>query len=620
MRKEDIIALSLKVNNLSDDEKKLRDLYLRNLSNGTLYGPKTGYASIDKPELRFYDEKVIFEEVPNMSAYQFMTKCNTNNASCLALYYFGKKYYYRNLIQKIEATAEALRANGIKKGDVVSVALPNIPENVFVFYALNSIGATANIIDLRLKGDMLVSAVNNPNSKMLFGCDLFLSNINDVIDRLSLDKVVVVSPATSLPPLVKQLYKMNDKTKKIFNPEFESWDKFISTKCDHDFVVEEVSEDTPACILYTSGTTGEPKGVVLKNKSFNYMALQYRYLGVRYNTGDRFMSHSPTFLAYNIIISTHVPLSLGMSVVMFPEYNPSKFAENVMKNKIQHVLAGPADWANFLENDKVGKADLSRLVTMGSGSAKLDDSKKQKINDLIASRGGKHRVLEGYGQTEVGSAACSNLPNIDVPNSVGVAYPKMNIAIFDDDNIELLYGQQGNICISGPTMMKEYFNNPEETDEVLVKHPDGSVWVHTGDLGYMDEDGVLYLMGRKKRQISRYDGQKISPYDIEKVVDELKFVDSSCVVGVDDLVHGAGSVPCINVVPNADYQMSENEMRGFILDACALQLSDKYCVGEVRFLDELPLTPVGKVDYRKLTKICNEQIKSSKSNVNVKVI
>ena len=609
MNKEDLIKLKEKIYELSDEEKAKRDKYLRDISVGNLYGPQVGYPEIDKPWLQFYNEKLFEVTVPNMSAYDFMAKSNKDNMENVALYYFGKKYTYKDLIDNIAKTEDALRANGVEKGDVVTIAIPNVPENVFIFYALNKIGAIANMVDLRLKEDLLINAITGVNSKIMFGCDLFLENINGIIDKTNLEKVVVVSPADSLPPLVKQFYQLSNRTKKIENPKFQMWKDFSLEKPKYEVIREAVDGNTDACILYTSGTSGLPKGVIHTNNTFNNMATQIKYLNVDYVKGERFMNQVPPFLAYNLILSTHMPLSLGLDIIMLPDYEPDKFAEHVMKYKINHVLAGPADWANFLENDNVNRKNLSHLKLMASGSDKINPKTKDVINAKISSRGGEHKVLEGYGQTEVGSAAVTNLPNLDVRDSVGVPYPKMSVAIFDDDNNELPYGSIGNICITGPTMMSGYYNNEEETKETLQKHADGTVWVHTGDIGYMDERGVLFLKGRKKRDIPRYDGVKISPSDIEKVVDTLDCVCASCVVGVDDLKHGSGHVPYINVVKNPNTSLTDNQIIEAIKEECGKKLTEKYCIDKIEILDEFPLTPVGKVDYRKLEKICNEKIR-----------
>ena len=607
MKKEDLIKLKEKIYKLSDEEKTERDKYLRDISVGEVYGPKVGYPEIDKPWLQFYDEKLFEVNVPNMSAYDFMSTSNKDNMDNVALYYFGKKYTYKDLIDNIAKTEVALRANNIKKGDIVTIAIPNVPENVFVFYALNKIGAIANMVDLRMKDDLLVNAINGVNSKLMFGCDLFLENVNNIIDKTNLEKVVVVSPSDSLPPLVKQLYKLSDKTKKVINSKFQMWKDFSKEKPKYEVIRETVDGNTDACILYTSGTSGLPKGVIHTNNTFNNIAVQYNNLGIKQRVGERFMNQVPPFLAYNLIVSTHMPLSLGLDIIMLPNYEPDKFAEHVMKYKINHVLAGPADWTNFLENEKALKHDFSHLVSMGSGSDKLNTKIKEEVNELVADRGGNYRVLEGYGQTEVGSAAVTNLPNIDVRDSVGVPFPKMSVAIFDDDNNELPYGSIGNICITGPTMMSSYYNNEEETKETMQKHADGTVWVHTGDIGYMDERGVLFLKGRKKRLIIRHDGIKISPSDIEKVVDALDCVCASCAVGVDDLKHGSGHVPYVNVVKSPDTSLTDNQIVETIKEECSKKLTEKYCIDKIEILDEFPLTPVGKVDYRKLEKICNEK-------------
>ena len=536
---------------------------------------------------------------------------NISNLENVALYYFGKKYNYEQLNKMILQVESSFRSLDVHKGDVVTVAIPTIPENVFIFYALNKIGAIANMVDLRMKGNMLKDAINEVNSKLMVGCDLFSENINEIINDTKLNKVIITSPSDSMPLILKQLYKLSTKKCKFDNPKFEKWSEFITRKSNN-VVDDTIDENDEACILYTSGTTAKAKGVVLTNKALNNMAVQYKYIGIDYSPEEKFMNQVPPFLAYNIVLSTHMPLCLGMDIVMLPDYEPDKFAENVMKYKINHVLAGPADWNNFLENEKVKKANLSHLRTMGSGSDKINNEKKQEINNTIKNQGGQYKILEGYGMTEVGSAACSSLPNIDVENSVGVPLPKMSIAIFDSDTEdELPYGEKGEICITGPTMMKEYFENKAATDKTIKIHRDGIAWIHTGDIGYMDNRGILYLSGRIKRVIVRHDGIKISPYDIEQVVDSLECVESCCVVGVNDIDHGRGAVPYINVVLKDKSNLNQGVIKKIIMDKCSMELTNKYCIKDINILDELPLTPVGKVDYRKLTDICNELVKST---------
>lgn len=603
MEKEQLIALKKKINELSEKEGNLRNLYLRDLANGTIAGPPVGYLSIDKPWLKYYSKKAILSEIPKFTAYEYLLLSGLENIDSIALTYFGKKYTYKQLLVGINEVADRLYEIGVRKGDIVTIAIPNIPENVFLFYALNLLGAVANLVDLRMKDEMLLSAINEVDSKIMIGCDLFIDNIASVIDKTKLKKVIVTSPADSLPVGIKQLYNMKNKKMLPNDKRFISWDNFIKNKpFEPGVCLPEVDKDSPACILHTSGTTGVSKGVVITNEALNTMAIQYKYLNTKYSVGERFMNQVPPFLAYNIILSTHMPLCLGLNIIMFPNYEPEKFAENIMKYKISHVAAGPADWSNFLENEKVKRHDMSHLVTMGCGSDKINPERKKQINELIQSRGGDYSILEGYGMTEVGSAACSNLPNIDVENSLGVPLCKMTIAIFDEFENELSNNKTGEICITGPTMMKEYYKNESETNMTMKKHADGKMWIHSGDLGHMTDDGVLFYEGRMKRLIVRYDGIKISPNDIEKAIRELPFVDDCCVVGIDDLVHGSGTVPCPFVIVKDGFDKSDEELKKEVLLHCREKLTEKYCLGDIEIIDEFPLTQVGKVDYLKLAK------------------
>ncbi len=609
MNKEDLLKLKKKILELSEEDKKERNKYLRDIVTDKILGPKVGYPEIDKPWLQYYGEEIFDVKVPNISAFDFMHESNLNNLDNVALSYFGNQNLYRELFCKIEEVENCFRNIGVKKGDIVTIAIPNIPENVLIFYALNKIGAISNFIDLRLKEGFLLDAINEVDSKFLVGSDIFLKNIYKVIDQTNLEKVIVTTPSSSLPSIMKYMYNLSHITLKKHDNRFINWNEFLKNNYPSETTKDKFNGEWPACILHTSGTsTGKSKGVLLSNYALNSMAMQYRYIGIDYKKEDRFMNQVPPFLAYNIILSTHMPLCMGMDIVMLPNYEPEKFAKHVMQYKINHVLAGPADWTNFLDNKKVREEDLSYLSTMGSGSDKINNEIKNKINNLIASRGGKHKILEGYGMTEVGSAACSSLRNVNVENSVGVPLPFMNIGIFDPDTLEeLSYNNEGEICIKGPTMMDCYYNNEEATMEALREHDDGSIWVHTGDLGRLDDNGVLYFMGRLKRLIIRYDGIKISPSDIENVVDEIPYVKDCCVVGIDDVEHNSGSVSCINVIPDETNNLTEEELKSLIIELCNQKLTPKYCIKKINVMSEFPLTPVGKVDYKKLEKICNEK-------------
>lgn len=606
MKKEDLIILKEKISKLSEEDKILRDMYLRDLANGTLAGPSTGYSSIDKPWLKYYEESLFNTKISPLSIYKELMLANKDNLNKTAIYYFGKKYTYQELFSKIDSIAESFLNLGVKQGDIVTIAIPNIPENVFCFYALSKIGAISNMIDLRSKGDALIKYIKEVDSKIMIASDIFYENIKDVYKETNLDKIVITSPADSLPFGVKSLYKSNNPSPKIEDTNtFISWSKFEKLKYNNQLEIS-IDNKAPVCILHTSGTTGSSKGVLLSHYALNAMVNQYKHIGVKYHKGERFMNQVPPFLAYNIVLSTHMPLSFGLNLVMLPNYEPEKFAKHVMKFKINHVLAGPADWKNFLDDEKVLKSKLNYLITMGCGSDKLNDEVKTNINNLIASRGGKNKILEGYGMTELGSAACSCRPNCNIKNSVGIPLANTSIAIFEDDT-ECLYGQVGEIYITSATAMNGYYNQEDKTKEAMYQSVDGNNWIRTGDLGYIDNEGRLYVIGRKKRVILHYDGIKVSPYEIEDTIKKLPFIKDCRVVGINDTIHKMGSLPCPNIIIEPTCNLTNNEVIEAVLSECRNNLSEKYYFDNVSIIeDEFPLTPVGKIDDIALAKMCNE--------------
>ena len=612
MIKEDLIKLKEKLSLLSDEEKKQRDLYLRGLASGEIQGPPVGYSSIDKPWLKFYSEDEVKKTTSELGIYDYVRSRNQNN-NLIAINYFGNKITFGDFYERVENVAKAFLNAGIGKGDIVSLLLANTPENVICLYALAKIGAVANMIDLRQKDAKLVHSINSSNSKMIIATDLFLENLDAVSNQLITKNIVVASPFDSMPfplsPILKHLkgnYKAQNITPIKWN-EFEKTGKKsnLSTK----YVA---SPDDPVCIVHTSGTTGIPKGVVLTNKNFNAMVAEYDGTVVKAKPGDRILCQVPPFLAYSAIMALHLPLSMGVRLEMLPDYQPEKFADNIYKHKTAHAVAGPADWNNFLSSPKIAKRDYSFLVTMGSGSDKIDTQVRHRIDEVLAKTGSKNHVFEGYGMSEVGSAAVTNLPNYVVDDSVGIPLSKMNVMIYDNENdCELPYGSVGEICLSGETMMQKYYDNPEATLQTMKKHSDGKYWVHSGDYGYVDENGNVFLKGRIKRIIVSHEGFKISPLDIENVLMNTGLISDCCVVGAKDVEAGYGAVPIANVVLNDNVSCDDVDLIIKELnEACSESLTERYRPKQIMIRDSIPLTDVGKKDYRALEDICNSEIES----------
>ena len=615
MTKEELMSLKNDIMELNKEDNKERDLYLKKLANGEIQGPPVGYPSIDKPWLKFYSDETLFKYPKEVNLYEFLKDSSKEIMDDKAISYMGKlgrQLTFKQLFDEVDTLAKSFMELGIKKGDIVTVSLANTPEYVTTFYALAKLGAVANFIDPRLKEDKLVHAINMTNSKIILYTDIFSKNLNEVIDKTSLDKAVIISPFDSLNfalryGLKKQKGKIHlDKSKYITWKEFKN----LGKKSDKE-VNYEVGFEDPVCFVHTSGTTGIPKAVVLTHKNFAYMANQARYCGYEYTKNGLFFDQVPTFLGYNIFITVTNPLHSGLHLLMMPDYNPQKFGENITKYKVEGVNAGPADWENFLEYINAKNKDVSFLKIPISGSDKLDEIKKQKIDETMKKHGSTARLLEGYGMSEISSAATSNLPQVIVPNSVGVPLRHTIVSIFDpeDENNELGYGEVGEVCFKSNTIMKEYYNNPEETKKALKQHSDG-VWLHSGDLGYISEDGNLFLKGRIKRVIVNHEGFKITPYDLEKVAMDTGYLEECCVVGVDDLEHGYGSIPVASVVIKDEYLPETEKVLEAIMNASREQLSERYQIQDIIVYDKLPITENGKTNYRLIQNTINEKRKN----------
>ncbi|MBR3142088.1 MAG: acyl--CoA ligase [Clostridiales bacterium] len=566
----------------------------------------TGYPSIDKPWLNFYPEEEISQiPMPEGSMYAYLLDNNKDALDDLALIYFGTKVSYRKMFENIDSAAAAFSSLGVAKGDIVAVMLPNIPENIYAIYGLNKIGAIADMIDLRSKNDTLKHYLNTTKAKVAVVCDLFADNVFEIEQDTFLEKIIVVSVFETMPQPVRTILGWKLGRNSIPSNAMK-WKGFIKQGKSVN-VTDSGTADDSACIFHTSGTTGFPKGVVTTNLNANVMALHGKIVPLRFERGKRIMNQVPPFLAFNILCSMHLPLALHMQMVLLPEYRPDKFAKNIIKTKATCCLAGPADWGNFLEDSKelTKSQNLSMLINPVCGSDALPTEKRKAINKVLQSHGCETEIFEGYGMTEIGSAACCNMPGHVVDGSVGIPFCFNSFCIYDNEaEQELKYGQIGEICMTGPTVMKEYYNEPEETAKVLRRHKDGVIWLHSGDIGYIDESGNIFLEGRLKRIIVRHDGIKVSPFSIEKIILDQTQVSACCVVGANDKEHGRGQVPVAFVAIDNDEQIELDPIRHI----CESELAENYWPKEYRAIAQLPLTANGKVDYRTLENIANNEI------------
>lgn len=602
MKKEDLIALKEKISKLSEEEKKQRDLYLRGISSGDIEGPMTGYASIDKPWLKYYSESKIVADIPTKTAFELIYDKRKDDEGLIAFTYLGVKITYKEFFEKVNIAAKALKILGVKKDDTVTLALPTSPETIYLFYALNKLGACANLIDPRLKQEDIENKILNTKSKIFIGLDDFLKELKDLKHNTGLKYIVSLTPFESLNKFMKFILT---KGKKKSNDEFISWNEFVNigNNCKEILAVP-FEKDRPSAIVYTGGTTGEPKGVVLTNENLNTMAVTQELIEIEQSVGDSFLTFLPPFTAYGIVNAIHDPLYLGFKNTLVPKFEPKDFPVLIRKYKPNHVLSGPILWEQLMNDSKCDKMDFSFFKSPISGGDSMTKEQEQKINKFLSDRNCKYKITQGYGMTEVSAAAFYSKDSSYSLGSVGIPYIKNNVEIRNlDTKEEINYNEVGEVYISTPTLMKGYYNNPSETDSVIEKHADGTKWIGTGDTGYITPNGNLFLTGRLKRMIVR-NGNKIFSANLENLIMETGLVENCSIVSMENEVER--HVPVAYIVLKNEFIGYEKEIMDKINAVIADKMPNFYIPYLYVFNDFIPITGLNKIDFKAIEEFVSE--------------
>ena len=555
--------------------------------------------SQEKPWLKYYPDNGCNIKPPHLSVYGFMREINQDNLSSSALNYYGTKVSYRDMLANIDAAANSFAALGIKKGDLVCFVTVAVPETIYAIYALNKIGATCNMIDPRMDVKSIRKMIKNSGSTTTLVIDIAWPKMDKILDDINQKHIIVQSPARSLPFVKKMFMTLTSKAKVPFNDSIVNWDTFLSYG--KNAVATEVpyEGDAVVAITFTGGTTGFPKGVMLTNDSMNAVSINFQYAGLDTHPGDSFLGIIPCFTSYGMVCGLHMPLCMKTQLIPIPRFIPTEFGKLVKQFRPNHMISTPAFYELMIDSKEMKNFDLSFLTTMGSGGDTMNEGLEKKLDDFMKSHNIRYPLAQGYGMSEVSAAASFCVNDIFKRKSVGIPSVTTTIAIFDPETgKELDYNQHGEVCITGPTVMKGYYRSPEETAIVMREHEDGQVWVHSGDIGYMDEDGFVYIIGRIKRMITRFDGHKVFPVTIESMVDERDEVRNCCVIGVNDREHGQGQYPLV-IVALAE-GVDEAAALQSIYDECQEKLEERGKPVAVLSVPSIPLTGSGKNDYRTL--------------------
>ena len=559
--------------------------------------------NIKTPWLKYYKEGVPAHlNYPKGTMVGYFLEAVARYPENIAIEYYGRTYTYRAFYEMIRDTAKSLKSQGVKEGDTIAICMPNTPEAILMFYAANMVGALVSLIHPLSAEKEIQNYVNGSGATFLLSLDLVYDKVHNIVDNTCIKKIVIASAGDSLKTIKKFLYKFKNRgtvPKIELTDDIMTWNEFINYGYDYQGEIACLKgANDPAVILYSGGTSGDPKGILLTNMNFNALALSCHKMIEQSGEGESILAILPIFHGFGLGVCIHTTLGCGMRVVLVPNFNPKDFGKLLHKHKISIVCGVPSLFES-LTKTSMGKNDLSKLKSAISGGDFMSKDLKNKVDTYFREHGSNAEIRVGYGLTEASAAICVTPTGEYRESSIGVPFPDTYIKVVRvGTHDEVPYGEDGEICISGPTVMMGYLNNLEETIQTLQIHEDGRTWLHTGDVGSMDKDGFVYFKQRVKRIIIS-NGYNLYPSYIETIINSHPDVFTSTVIGIPHpkkvQVAKAYIVLKDGVKPSKDVEKS-------IRLYCEKNLARYSLPAVYEFRESLPKTLVGKVAYRELEK------------------
>ena len=563
------------------------------------------------PWLEYYSREDRSIKFTNKSIYNYLIDEVGQDKDYIAFNYFENRISYNEFFDNINICARALRSYGVKEGDIVTICLPNMPEALYAFYACNKIGAIADMVHPLSSPEQIKFYLNESKSRFLFLVDFDYEKFEDVIPETLVYKTILVSPKLSMPLGLSVGYTLTRsiKTKRprMIDSDYMTWRDFMARGITYtkEFSAH-VRKDQTALILHSGGTTGTPKGIMISNYSFNALAQQSAVNVIEVRPKDKILTILPIFHGFGLGVCVHTPLCLKVETILMPEYDAKRFYK-IWKNDRPNVILGvPTLWESMINNPKFDDVDMSQLKYIVSGGDHLSVTAEEKINKFLEDHGAKVKIAKGYGMTESVAATAYTFPGTNEPGSIGIPMVGNTYKICDvDTGKDLPFGSEGEICVNGPTLMKGYLNNPKETKNMLRKHEDGMTWLHTGDIGYITENGIVFYTQRLKRMLI-VSGFNVYPSMIEEVLDSHKAIKQACVIGIPHPYKV--QVPKAFIVLNEGYKF-DKKLEKELKEMCKNKLAVFSVPKEFEIRTELPKTMYNKIDYKKLEKENEEKKK-----------
>ena len=558
--------------------------------------------SASAPWRNFYGNTPSTIDYPHVTMYQLLSQTAKKYPGNIAYNFMGKETTFAAFMKRIDAAAKGLVKMGIGKGDRVTICMANTPQALDCFYALNRIGAIPNMIHPLSAANEIAFYLNVSNSKAILTLAQFHDKVVSILDQVKQPVTVLIARiADELPFPLGMLYPITSGGKADRKPagkRYTLWTDMVAAGKDAVLPADDGKYSDCGAILYSGGTTGTTKGIMLSNLNFNALGLQtIAASGYPSVAGMKMLSIMPVFHGFGLGVGIHTALIGGAACILVPQFSVKIYADTLKKHKPNLIPGVPTLFEALLRAEDLDGVDLSFLKGIFSGGDSLSPELKKKVDAFLTAHGSTEQIREGYGTTECVTASCLTPKSYARSGSIGVPFPDTFYKIVKPGTHEECDpNTEGEICISGPTVMLGYMDNPTETAQTLQQHGDGRVWLHTGDLGHMDEDGFVYFRQRLKRMIIT-SGYNVYPSQLENIIDGHDKVLLSCVIGIKDQYRGQKIKAY--VVPMPGIEPTE-ALKQEILDYCSDKIAKYALPREVEFRTELPKTLVGKVAYRVL--------------------
>ncbi len=552
---------------------------------------------------------------PELTMYQMIKQSAEAHPDAPAYEFFGRKTDYADFLEEIRQCARAFRHIGISKGDAVTICMPNVPQALAAFYALDCIGAVANMVHPLSAESEIIFYLNISESKAVLTMDMFAGKVEKAVAGADHPLRVILARMTDvLPPLMAAGFfaTQGRKFRKYPNTDHAmTWKAFLRS-AGRNMTLPDIRYDTQrtSVILYSGGSTGTPKGIMLSDLNFNALALQCREaIAGDFGPGKSMLSCMPMYHGFGLGVNIHTALVAGLCCILMPQFNTKTYADALIKKKPNFIAGVPTIFEALLHMPQLDGQDLSHIEGVFCGGDSLSVELKKKVDAFLHEHGALTQIREGYGLTESVTASCLTPWNDYREGSIGLPFPDTYYAVVKPGTDEAcLPGEEGEIILSGPSVMLGYLKNPEETAKTLRVLHDGKTWLYTGDAGYMDEDGYVYFRQRIKRMIIT-NGYNVYPGQIENVIDGCEEVAYSCVIGVRDERRGQSVKAYVvlrdNIIPGDDVKQR-------IMETLEKHVAKYALPREIEFRSELPKTLVGKVFFRKLEEEANAEIEARK--------